>query len=144
VQCAGVARIGTRWTVLCGIALSALGTVAYATVGADTSQTLLGASLVVRGMGLGAALVPVIGAAYHGLGRDDIPRATTAVRIFQQIGGSLGTAILAVVLQQAIAANPTDVPAAFGHAFTWTLALTVVAILPALLLPGREGRAERA
>ncbi|MGX6447707.1 DHA2 family efflux MFS transporter permease subunit, partial [Patulibacter sp. S7RM1-6] len=131
-------RVGARWTVLGGIALSALGTIAYATVGAETSEVLLGASLVVRGMGLGAALVPVLGAAYHGLGREDVPRATTAVRIFQQIGGSLGTAVLAVVLQHAIAADPADVAGAFGDAFAWTLVLTAAAALPALLLPGRE------
>lgn len=133
-----VARLGARWTVLGGIALSALGTVAYALVGPDTSQVLLGASLVVRGVGLGSALVPVLTAGYHGLGQEDIPRATTAVRIFQQVGGSLGTAILAVVLQHALVANPGNVSGAFGDAFTWTLGLTAIAALPALLLPGRE------
>ena len=59
-------------------------------------------------------------------------------RIFQQIGGSLGTAVLAVILQQQLGGDPGDVSGAFGHAFAWTLGLTVVAIVPALLLPGRD------
>jgi EmrB/QacA subfamily drug resistance transporter len=131
-------RFGARNTVLGGIVLSALGTVAYATVGTDTSEWLLGVSLFVRGIGLGAAFTPVISSAYHGLEREDIPQATTAVRIFQQIGGSLGTAVLAVILQQQLGGDAGNVSGAFAHAFAWTLGLTVVAIIPALLLPGRE------
>ena len=124
--------------MLGGIALAALGTVAYAAVSDGTSEMLLGASLLIRGVGLGAAFVPVITAAYHGLDRDDDPARHGAVRIFQQIGGSLGTAVLAVILQQQLAAHPDDVSGAFAHTFTWTLGLTAVAIFPALLLPGRE------
>ena len=60
------------------------------------------------------------------------------MRIFQQIGGSLGTALLAVILQQQLAAHPDDLAGAFAHTFTWTLGLTAFAIFPALLLPGRE------
>jgi hypothetical protein len=54
---------------------------------------------VVRGAGLGALFVPATTSAYHGLRNEAIPRATSAVRIFQQVGGSFGTALLAVILQ---------------------------------------------
>jgi EmrB/QacA subfamily drug resistance transporter len=130
-------RLGPRTTVLGGIVLASLGTLAYATVSDDTSAVLLAGSLFVRGVGLGA-FVPVMSSAYHGLDREAIPRATVGVRTAQQIGGSLGTALLAVILQQQLTGHPGDVSAAFAHTFTWTLGITAVAIVPALLLPGRD------
>ncbi|WP_235948595.1 DHA2 family efflux MFS transporter permease subunit [Candidatus Frankia alpina] len=78
-----VDRTSLRLLVLAGLVLSVLGSVAYTQVGADTSEVLLGGSLVVRGMGLAAATIPVMSAAYRGLRPTDIPRATSAVRIFQ-------------------------------------------------------------
>jgi EmrB/QacA subfamily drug resistance transporter len=130
-------RLGTRATVLGGIALASLGTLVYAFVDAGTSPVALGASLVLRGVGLGA-FIPVLSASYHGLAHDQIPRATVAARTMQQVGGSLGTALLAVILQQQIAGHPGALDTAFAHTFAWTLGLTVLAIFPALLLPGRE------
>ena len=68
----------------------------YAFVGAHTSEWLLGASLVVRGAGLGLALVTIMSAGHISMTSAQIPRASTAIRIFQQVGGSFGTAVLAV------------------------------------------------
>jgi hypothetical protein len=61
------------------------------------------------------------------------------VRIFQQVGGALGTAILAVILQHAIsaAAGPHGIADAFGTTFAWVAGLTALSFVPALLLPGR-------
>lgn len=97
---------------------------------------------MVWGAGLGAVFVPAMTASYIGLRNDQIPRATTAVRIFQQVGGSLGTAIFAVILQHQIA-HPSGaadghaaIAAASGTTFWWALGLTALAVVPALLLPG--------
>ncbi|WP_261568319.1 DHA2 family efflux MFS transporter permease subunit [Frankia gtarii] len=140
-----VDRTSPRLLVLAGLVLNVLGSVAYTQVGADTSEVLLGGSLVVRGMGLAAATIPVMSAAYHGLRPTDIPRATSAVRIFQQIGGSLGTAVLAVVLAHQLRGATTaggvvdrGVQAhAYAVSFWWTLGFSLLAIPLALLLPGR-------
>jgi hypothetical protein len=74
--------------------------------------------------------------------REAVARATSSVRIFQQLGGSFGIAILAVVLQQQMAddaatghATTSSLAAAYGHTFWWALAFTVLALPPALLLP---------
>ena len=101
---------------------------------------MISAALVVSGLGLGAALVPAMTGAYHGLATEAIPRATSSIRIFQQLGGSFGIAILAVVLQQQTTdhANTTDgLAAAYAHTFWWVLAFIALALLPALLLPSR-------
>ncbi len=85
-----------------------------------------------------------------------VPRASTAVNIVQRVGGSIGTALVAVVLDHQIAtrvhalagglsaastASPLvlarvvqPLAAAFGATFWWVMAMTVVALVPALLL----------
>ena len=131
-------RLPPRPIVLAGMALAVLGTLPYALVGPDTSEALLSAALVVRGAGLGAAIVPIMAGAYVGIAHEAIPRATTAIRIIQQVGGSLGTAILAVILQHRLAA--TTPTAAFADTFTWALAFTAMAFVPALALGGRQSR----
>jgi EmrB/QacA subfamily drug resistance transporter len=134
-------RIGLRAVALAGMALVTLGTVPYALAGPDTSEALLSVALFVRGAGLGAALVPVMAACYVGLPSAAIPRATSGVRIAQQIGGALGTAVLAVVLQHHLPAQPdaTGIADAFDATFWWTLGFSALAFIPAALLPtGRE------
>src|SRR5262249_49392351 len=96
-------RMGPRPITLAGMALAVVGTLAYTQVTAHTSEWLLGVSLLVRGAGLGAAIVAVMAAMFYDVPRDAVPRASAASRIFQQVGGSLGTAILAVVLQHQLA-----------------------------------------
>jgi EmrB/QacA subfamily drug resistance transporter len=132
-------RIGPRPIVLVGMALATLGTLPYTQVGPDTSELLLGVSLVVRGAGLGAVFVPTLAASYHGLRAAAIPRATTTAQIAQQIGASFGTATLAVVLEQQAAnhaaAGPSGLATAFGHTFWWAVGFTALALVPALFLP---------
>jgi EmrB/QacA subfamily drug resistance transporter len=142
-------RIGPRPIVLVGMALATLGTIPYTQVGVDTSELALGAALVIRGAGLGALFVPATTAAYHGLRNEAIPRATSAVRIFQQVGGSFGTAVLAVILQHQAAgqagAGSAGLAGAFAHTFWWAVGFTALAFIPALLLPAaRPQRASQA
>jgi EmrB/QacA subfamily drug resistance transporter len=133
-------RIAPRPIVLVGMALATLGTIPYALVGADTSEVALGAWLVVRGAGLGAIFVPAMAASYYGLRIEAFPRATSAVRSFQQVGASFGTAVLAVILQHESTrggvAGAAGLADAFGHTFWWAVGFTALAFVPALLLPG--------
>ncbi|WP_053226800.1 MDR family MFS transporter [Solirubrobacter soli] len=132
-------KVAARPIVLVGLALSTLSTIPYALVEHGTSEVLLGAALFVRGVGLGLALVPTMSACYADIPRSAIPRATASIRIIQQIGGSLGTAILAVILQNALTGG-SDPTAAFGDTFWWTIGLAGVALLPAMWLPSRLAR----
>jgi EmrB/QacA subfamily drug resistance transporter len=134
-------RVGARRIVLAGFLLTVAGTVACAQAGPYTSEILLGLSLIVRGAGLGAVTIPIMAAAYQGLGPDQIPHASGATRIAQQLGGSFGTAILAMILQIQVAAHRAGGLAgrvtAFDNAFWWSIGLTAIAVIPALALPGR-------
>ena len=129
------ARIGARWVAFAGLAVVARATVPFALAGASTGEWWLTAVLVVRGLGLGAVTIPVMAAAYHGLDRTEIPHASILTRTAQQIGGSFGTAVLAVVLQHYAAGHRLTV--AFDVAFWWSIGCTAAALLLALLLPDR-------
>jgi len=130
-------RIGARWVVLAGFAIVAVGTLPFLGATEDTSLALLSVFLLVRGVGLGAVTVPLMALAFEGLEHDEVPHASVISRIGQQLGGSFGTAVLAVTLQTAIA---TAVAPAVGFqvAFWWATAFTVAAVGLALLLPSRK------
>jgi hypothetical protein len=86
--------------------------------------------------------IPATATAYLGLRPDRIPHASSTTRLVQQIGGSLGTAVLAVILQTQMAAhagNSAGLALAFAHTFWWSVALAALAVVPALLLPSHMG-----
>jgi hypothetical protein len=107
---------------------------------------MLAGAQFIRGAGLGGATLAVMAAAFQGLERAEIPHASSATRIAQQVGGSFGAAVLAMILQRQSAARPATVTAqtvAFDHAFWWAVGFTVLAFLPALLLPRAARRPAR-
>ena len=150
-------RYGPRRTVPWGMALLAIGTLAYTQVSGSTSFVFLAAALFVRGIGLGFGMMPVFAASYRGLSHAEVPRASTATNIIRQVGGSIGVAVFAVVLSNQItrrfpgqdtslgtmaahALPPTVVnrlAQAFATSFWWSFAVCAIAVVPALFLPGR-------
>jgi MFS family permease len=154
-------RKGPRYVAAFGMALLALGTFFYTGVSATSSYYFLGLALFVRGIGLGFGMMPVFAASYRNLTHQNVPKATSATNIIRQIGGSLGVAVFAVVLQTQIAQRfpmtgaqlqaglitPTandlqKIATAFGHSFWWSFGTCALGIVPALFLP-RTGIAKR-
>jgi len=130
-----VARFGARAVTIASFGLTALTTVPFALADAGTSQWLLGGILFVRGLGLGAVLIPPMSVAYQDVSPAGIPDATMNTRIAQQVGASFGTAIVAVALQSLLASGTGA--SAFHGAFWWATGIAVLALLPALALPRR-------
>ena len=91
-----------------------------------------------RGVGLGFTMMPAMAAAYSTLERWQVPRATPMLNVVQRVGGSLGTALLAVVLQHQLAHAPSRAPEAvaigFAHTYWWAMAITALALVPAVVL----------
>ncbi|RKS74768.1 EmrB/QacA subfamily drug resistance transporter [Actinomadura pelletieri DSM 43383] len=159
-------KFGAGRIVPFGIVLLVIGTLPFALVKADTSYWLLGAMLYVRGLGLGCTMMPTMSAALTTLRRAVVSRASSTLNIILQLGGAVGTALLAVVLSRQISDRIPQAPGdggaggveglpekvreqvapqlaeAFGHAFWVALALTAVLIVPALLLPRHAARAQ--
>jgi EmrB/QacA subfamily drug resistance transporter len=129
--------IGARTVVLGGIAVSIAGSLPFALIGATTPYWLLAIGLFVRGVGLGGTMMPSMAAAYQTLERESVASATTSLQIIQRVGGSVGVALLSVVLVRAGsgATSAADAAAAFSTTFWVATALTAVAFIPALFLP---------
>ena len=107
------------------------------------------------GMGMGATMMPIMSGAMQTLKRAAVARASTTLNILQQVGASIGTAVLTVILThelsnrlpaaggEGIGAVPADARAqvaplmadAFGATFWWALGLLAVAFAAAFLLP---------
>ena len=139
-------RIGARWVAFTGFAIVGLATVPYALASATTNELFLMAVLVVRGFGLAAVTIPLSAAAFVGLRRDEIPHAGIITRVAQQVGGSFGVAVLAVILAAAFrnpgvhSGSAALAATAFDQAFWWAVGFTGVALVLSLMLPGRNPR----
>ncbi len=138
-------RVGGGRVAVVGLAIVATATAVFTQLGPETSLGLLSGTLVVRGIGMACSMIPLMTAAYATLPRDALASGATALNVVQRVGGSLGTAILAVILQHQIAtsgSDPQGLADAFSTTFAWALALTLVAVPAALVLMRRPARAQ--
>jgi len=146
----GVGRI-----VPVGLALVGLSFLALTQLEADTSYWALSVVLFVMGAGMGATMMPTFSGAMQTLRRAAIARASTTLNINQQVGASIGTAVLSVLLANALAdrlpgaggigAAASVAPEvrariagpmadAFASTFWWALGFIVIAFVVAVTL----------
>jgi EmrB/QacA subfamily drug resistance transporter len=139
-------RFGGGPIALVGVAVTTVATIPFGFIGEHTSIWALSLAMFVRGVGVGFAFMPAMSAAFASLQPAELSDATPQLNMVQRIGGSIGTAVLAVVLQRALghAHGTADAAHAYGTAFWWTLALTGVALVPCLVLVRAERAARRA
>jgi EmrB/QacA subfamily drug resistance transporter len=146
-------RIGGGRIAVAGLLVTLVSTVPFATIGAGTSYWLIGGAMVLRGFGIGMTMMPAMSAAYSALRPSDIAHATPQLNVIQRVGGSIGTAILTVVLQNGIThevstvgrgSTPAErvgaIATAFAQTYWWVFAVTAVALLPAVMLARVESR----
>ncbi|WP_329005337.1 DHA2 family efflux MFS transporter permease subunit [Kribbella sp. NBC_00709] len=131
-------RIGPRAVILVGIGLSLAGTLPLVGLGSGLPRWVMLVALAVRGVGIGATMAPGMAAVYGSVERHQVPRAASALNVMNRIGGSIGTAALALILQAELDQQPSNPAVAYGHTFAWALALSVLPLLPALAFPGRN------
>ena len=138
-------RVGGGPLALFGVLITTVTTVPFALIGAHTSILWLSIAMLVRGSGIGFAFMPAMAAAFASLQRSEISDATPQLNVLQRTGGSLGTALLAVVLQRAITGTHELAAraGAYGTAFWFATGLTALAIVPCVVLMHAE-RAARA
>jgi EmrB/QacA subfamily drug resistance transporter len=158
-------RTGPGKLVLVGIVLIAAGMGVFTQVTASSSYVLLLSALFVMGMGMGMTMMPIMSAALATLTDHQIARGSTMMNIIQQTAGSIGTAVMSVILTNQVLNSPTAtaysavtqgaVPAAkipapvlqqgrealaqsFGHTYIVGLALIILCIVPAFFLPRKK------
>src|ERR1700710_2384775 len=116
-------RIGGGLTSLIGGAITVVATVPFVLIGAHTPYEVISLAMIIRGFGIGMSMMPSMTAAFSVLRPDQINHATPQLTVLQRVGGSIGTAILTVVLQGGITglAAPSDagIAGAFGDTYYW-------------------------
>jgi EmrB/QacA subfamily drug resistance transporter len=129
-------RVGPRPVAVTGTLLLLGVALALTRLSAGTGPWVLIPLIALAGAGFGAVLVPAQAGIFGGLPRASASHATTAVRVFQQVGGSFGIAVLAVSVQRqaAGARSAAELGAAFGHTFWWAAGAAALMLIPALRL----------
>jgi EmrB/QacA subfamily drug resistance transporter len=129
-------RFGGGRVALAGVSLLCLATVPLAFIGARTSIVYLSLVLVVRGVGIGFSFMPAMTAAFASLRSDQLSDATPQLNVLQRIGGAIGVAVLAVVLQRASGHAPSlgKLAGAYDTAFWWSLGIALLSLIPCLVL----------
>jgi len=130
-------KMGARPVAIVGFVIVTASTVPFCFADPQTSSWLLALWLLLRGIGLGTVTIPVMAVAYLGLDKAEIPHASVVTRTAQQLGGSFGTAVLAVILESAVASHHGDLTTAFNIAFWWSVGFAALAAVLSIWLPGR-------
>src|SRR5579875_3864516 len=139
-------RFGAGRTALVGGLVMAAATVPFVLITATTPYLLLAVAMIVRGVGMGFSMMPSMTAAFSVLTKEQVNDASPQLTVVQRVGGSLGTAIIAVVLQGNMAhivPGPhvaAAVAGGFGHTYWWVMGATLIALVPTALLARIERR----
>jgi EmrB/QacA subfamily drug resistance transporter len=150
-----VPRFGARRLVTLGMAFGATAMLIFTGVTVDSSYaTHVLPGLMVLGLGLGLVMAPVLSTATFGVGRRDAGVASAMVNTGQQIGASIGTAVLSTLANGAAknygaahrpSADLLAQAAVHGYttAFTWSAGIFAVGALSSwLLLPSGPAKPE--
>lgn len=129
-------RFGGGLTGSLGLVITILSTVPFAIFKAGTNIVLVEALQFVRGVGISFAGLPVISTAYALVKHDELPDATVQANMLQRLGGSIGSALIIVLLDSY---KSKDV-SAFQHIFLWLSAPAGIALLSTLLLSREQKR----
>ncbi|AWB93681.1 MFS transporter [Aeromicrobium chenweiae] len=90
-----VARIGPRIPVFAGLLLAAAGLALFAQLDLNSTYAAnILPGLLVTGLGVGLSVAPAFNASTSGVDPEHAGVASASVNTFQQIGGSIGTAVL--------------------------------------------------
>ncbi|KUL23664.1 DHA2 family efflux MFS transporter permease subunit [Streptomyces regalis] len=129
-------KFGAKRLVPVGALLIGAGALVFTQADSGTSQVALTAAQLATGFGMGLVGAPTMGSVYRTVPGEAAAGATGAVFILNQIGASLGIAVVALILQGG-GSHATPTAGTFADAFWWPVAAAVVVFLAGLLLPGR-------
>jgi EmrB/QacA subfamily drug resistance transporter len=129
-------RFGGGRVALGGVSVLCLSTIPLAFIGPSASIVGISLVLLVRGVGIGFSFMPAMTTAFASLRPDQLSDATPQLNVLQRIGGAIGTAVLAVVLQRASGTAPsiTHLAHAFNTAYWWSFATAALGLIPCIVL----------
>ncbi|NCA18804.1 MAG: MFS transporter, partial [Actinobacteria bacterium] len=126
-------KVGPRPLMVPGLLAAAVGLLYMTKITPETSYvTHVLPALLIMSSGMALVFIPLSTTALHGVGNRDAGVASALINTSQQVGGSLGTALLNTVAATAstsyMTANATKSPL-FGLTHGFTVAFTVSAAL---------------
>ncbi|WP_227466101.1 MFS transporter [Nocardioides dongkuii] len=137
-------RLGPRTLIVSGLALAALGMVVLAQIDTGSGYVAVLPSLVLVGIGAGFLFTTTFATATLGVDWQDMGVASAMLNTAQQVGGSVGTALLSTFFANAVADYATENPGprvlveATIHGYTtvfwWAAAITAVGAVVAFVL----------
>ncbi|MFY1583680.1 DHA2 family efflux MFS transporter permease subunit [Micromonospora sp. WMMD734] len=126
--------VGARGPALTGAAVAALGALALTQVDAGTNGAWSALWAFVIGVGLGAVGAPTMGALYRTLPSHQVPQGSSVLYMLNQLGASVGIAVVALIVDVAGEADPMG---GFRLVYWWIVACVLVILAGSSLLPGR-------
>ncbi|WP_067824125.1 MFS transporter [Nocardia inohanensis] len=144
-------KVGPKVTLVTGFLLSALGMALLTRIGVDTAYAShILPSLLLMGVGLGTAMSTAFTGATSGVHHTDAGVASAMVNTSQQVGGSIGTALLstlaATAFENYVADHTPPTPGVLAEAavqsytttFWWAAAIFVVgAVVTGFIIPNK-------
>jgi predicted MFS family arabinose efflux permease len=141
-----VPRVGPKPLVLTGMTFAALAMAFFAQLQVDSTYALhILPGLVLLGVGLGLVFAPTFSTATLGVSPADAGVASAMVNTSQQVGGSVGTALLSTLAGSAVtsfvaerSASPDVLAAAAVHGYTtafwWSAAIFATGVVASALV----------
>ena len=118
-------RFGPRRLIVPGLLVAAVGMVMLSRLGVDSGYAAhVLPALVITGVGFGAIVPPALSTATEGVEFRDAGVAAGTANTMQQVGGSIGTALLTAIAAQATARSLGGHPTRSVDASTVALAVT--------------------
>jgi MFS family permease len=144
-------RVGPRALMLPGLVMAIVGMLLLTQIDQDSNYwVLVFPAMVIMSVGLAGVFIPAASTSLVGVGSHDAGVASAVLNTSQQIGGSLGTALLNTLFAGAVTAYFTDnpptsparaeqiLPLAFLHgyhvSFFWGAVLFACALVVSILL----------
>ena len=140
-------RFGSRRLIVCGLLLGAVGMALLTRLGPDTGYGLgVLPSLIILGFGFGFVVPPAMNSATSGVDFKDAGVASAMVNTMQQVGGSIGVALLSAFAAQATrrylnahaheSPHAETVKLAATHGYTFAFAISACIFVVAAVLCG--------
>ncbi|MET9592109.1 MDR family MFS transporter [Streptomyces sp. NPDC006516] len=127
-------RWGSRNLALTGAAIALFSAFAFSRFDAQTGLLWPLLAAFTLGIGTGSAGAPVIGSVYRTLPPQLVPQGSSVLYMLNQLGASIGIAVVALLMQNAGADDPLS---GFRHAYVAVVVALAVMIVASLFIPGR-------